>query len=122
MDILIDARGYVIAFAPYVEYGVFDESFEKWALFDSEDVETRHVLLYVIDHDYTLVENVEFPEDYADGKYIYENGEFVLNEDWKPYVSIEEKVAMLEEQLANLGGDAVWDEIAVAIEEGVNEV
>lgn len=117
MNLLVDGK-VIIAYASKIEFGVYDEDFEKWALYDSEG----NVICYVIDKEYSVIENVELPADFTDGKYFYENGEFVLNEDWKPYVSIEEKVAMLEEQLANLNGDAVWDEMAAAIEEGVNEV
>lgn len=108
----------VIAFAPNIEFGIYNEDFEKWKLSDEEG----ELMFYVLDNEYTLVEGVEIPEEYVDGKYFYENGEFVLNEDWQPYKSPEERIAELERQLANLNGDAVWDEMAVAIEEGVNEV
>ena len=118
MQILI-RDGVIHAVANKIEFGVHENE-EKWRLADAED----NILYYMIDNDYELVENVTVPSDYVDGKYFYENGEFVLNADWKPYVSTEERVAQIEEQLANMGvsGSDVWDEIALAIEEGVNEV
>ena len=121
MHILIDSKGTMIAYGMYVEFGEF-EGEEKWGFFDSDDKDTRKAYFYVIDHNYTLVENVELPEDYEDGKYFFIDGEFTLNEEWKPFKSAEERIAELERQLANLNGDAVWDEMAVAIEEGVNQV
>lgn len=109
----------IIAFAPNIEFGVYDEDFEKWKLSDEEG----NLMFYAIDYGYTVADNVDIPSDYVYGKYLYEDGEFVLNEDWQPPLpSTEERLAQLEEQLANLNGDAVWDEMAVAIEEGVNQV
>ena len=121
MDLLLIYEKNIYTVAPKIEFGVYDEPIEKWAMFD----ENGKVMWYAIDHNFTLVEDVELPSDYEDGKYFYENGEFVLNEDWKPFVpeqSMEERIAELEKQLENLNGDAVWDEMALAIEEGVNEV
>lgn len=121
MQILVDRSNYVVAYAPIIEFGVYDEPIEKWGMFDEEG----RILYYAIDNFFTLVKDVTLPNDYEDGKYFYENGEFVLNEDWKPFVpeqSMEERIAELEKQLANLNGDSVWDEMALAIEEGVNDV
>lgn len=96
MNILIDSKGILIAYGPHLEFGVF-EGEEKWGCFDSDNKETRKAFFYVLDHDYTLVENVELPEDYTDGKYFYEDGEFVLNEDWTPPpLSPEDRIAQLE--------------------------
>ena len=108
----------VVASAESITYGVFDEPIEKWALLDANG----NVIMYFIDNGFTLVENVELPSDFEVGKYFYENGEFVANEDWGTDVSVEERIAELERQIATLNGDAVWDEMAAAIEEGVNEV
>lgn len=117
MDLLISGVA-IVEVAHKITFGIYDEPFEKWKLEDEEG----NLMYYAIDNGYTLVENVEHPDDYIDGKYYYENGEFVLNEEWQPYKSTEERIAELERQLANLNGDAVWDEMAVAIEEGVNQV
>lgn len=81
--------------APFIVFGTF-EGEQKWKLED----ERGFVAYYVIDDGYTLVENVEVPDDYEHGKYFYENGEFVLNEEWKPYVTPEERIAQLEAQVA----------------------
>lgn len=121
MQILVDRSNYVVAYAPIIEFGVYDEPIEKWGLFD----EDGNILYYVINHNFTLVEDATLPEDFEYGKYFYENSEFVLNEEWEPYVpeaSVEERIAQIEEQIASLSGDGVWDEMALAIEEGVNDV
>ena len=110
MDILVKGK-MIYAVAPTIEFGVYDEPFEKWKVSD----ESIGMLYYVLDDGLELVEDVVLPNDYVSGKYFYENGEFVLNEDWKPYVSPEEK-------LEEMDTTAVWDEMALAIEEGVNEV
>lgn len=117
MKLLVSDKSIVEA-APNIEFGIYDEDIEKWKLSDEEG----NLIYYAIDNGYTLVEGVELPSDYESGKYYYENGEFVLNEEWQPFKSTEERIAELERQLANLNGDAVWDEMAVAIEEGVNQV
>ena len=117
MKLLLSGNS-IVGIAPNITFGVFDEEIEKWRLADEED----KLLYYMIDWEYALIEDVELPADYEDGKYFFENGQFVLNEEWKPYVSTEERIAELERQLAELNGDAVWDEMAVAIEEGVNAV
>ena len=85
----------IYAIAENISYGRYENE-DKWRLADAED----NILYYMIDSDFTLVENVEVPSDYVDGKYFFENGEFVLNEDWHPYVSPEERIAQLEEQVA----------------------
>lgn len=100
MKLLIDGTR-IVTYAPHIEFGVYDESFEKWGLFDSEDINTRNVILYVIDHNYTLVENVELPEDYVDGKYYFENGQFILDENWQPPLPPDaERITQLESQVA----------------------
>lgn len=94
MQILVkDTR--IIAIAHEIRFGVFDEPVEKWCLMN----ENGEPWYYVIDHDYELVEDVTVPEDYEDGKYLYENGELVLDESWEPYVSPEERIAELERQV-----------------------
>lgn len=118
MQLLIKDNN-IHAIADKIEFGVYENE-EKWRLADAEN----NLMYYMIDYNFSLVEGVEVPSDYADGKYFYENGEFVLNAEWKPYVSPEERLTQIEERLANMGvsGSDVWDEMALAIEEGVNEV
>lgn len=115
---LLVKENFIVIYAENIEWGLYHEPFELWKATD----EKGELVCYAIDDDYTLVENVELPSDYEVGKYFFIDGEFVLNEDWQKFIPIEEKVANLERQLASLNGDAVWDEMANAIEEGVNEV
>lgn len=96
MDILLKDN-VVVARAPHIEFGMYDEDFEKWALLDDQ----RNLLYYAVDCYYTLVKNVTLPSDYADGKYFYENGGFVLNENWQPPLPpAEVRIAQLEETVA----------------------
>lgn len=84
----------IVALGEIIDFGIFDEPFEKWRISDSNG----NTLYYMIDDNYTLVENVSLPENYVNGKYFYENGEFVLNTEWKPYYPIEERANMLEDE------------------------
>ena len=95
MDILIKGN-VVIAYAPYINYGVYNESIEKWKLSD----ENEELMYYMIDDGFTLVERVELPEDYEPGKYFYEDNMFVFNMSWKPNLRPEERIAQLEEIVA----------------------
>jgi len=98
----------IYAIAENISYGIYENE-DKWRLADAED----NILYYMIDDGFTLVEDVTIPSDYVDGKYFYENGEFVLNEDWKPYVSPEERIAQLEEAVA------IQEEMLTASDEAV---
>ena len=98
----------IYAIAENISHGRYENE-EKWRLADSED----NVLYYMIDSDFTLVDVAEIPSDYEDGKYFYENGGFVLNEDWSPYVSPEERIAILEETVA------LQDELLITSDEAV---
>lgn len=82
---------HIITFGDDIQFGVFDEPFEKWQIQRGEFIE------YYIDNGYTVIDNVTIPEDYVGGKYFYENGEFVVNPDWEEYKSPEEKLKELEE-------------------------
>lgn len=117
MNLLVKDNIIIVA-APNISFGVFDDAIEKWRIADEED----NLMCYWIDGGFQLVENVELPVDYESGKYFYESGQFILDENWEPYVSPEDRIAELEKKVAELNGDAIWDEMAIAIEEGVNEV
>lgn len=80
MNLLVTKEGYIVLYAPRIEFGIYDEPFEKWALFD----ENNNITMYAIDNGYVKEEVDSLPEDYQDGKYFYINGEFVLNADWEP--------------------------------------
>lgn len=84
----------IIAVAENISFGVFDEPREKWSICDAEG----NTLYYILDDGFQLVEGVTLPDDYESGAYFYENGEFVLNEEWEPYVSTEDRIAELEAQ------------------------
>ena len=44
-----------------------------------------------------MVEVVEVPAEVKEQEYKYVNGEFIINEEYVPYVSPEERIAMLED-------------------------
>lgn len=109
MNLLVKCKE-IVAAAHKISFGVFDEPFEKWRIADADD----NLMYYYVDSDFQLIENVTLPEDYVDGLYFYENGEFVVNEDWEPYVSPEERIAALEEENAYLAEQAVMLEYTMA--------
>ena len=117
---LLVMKGHIVGIAENITFGIYDEDIEKWRLADEND----NLMHYMIDSDFELVEDVTLPDDYEGGKYFYENGEFVLNEDWKPYVSTEERISILEEENVKLNEaiNGIWDDIAISISTGVNEV
>ena len=49
------------------------------------------------DGEITLVEVAEVPEEVKENEYKYVGGAFVANEDYVPYISPEERIAMLED-------------------------
>lgn len=91
MNILVNGT-HIVTIGEEITFGVFDEPFEKWKIKNNGFVE------FYIDDGYQMIEGVDIPEDYIHGKYFYENGEFVLNTEWQPYYSIEERVTMLEDE------------------------
>lgn len=93
MQALIKKRNIVIT-APRITFGIYDEPFEKWRIAD----ENNNLMYYMIDGGYELVKDVELPSDYENGKYFYENGGFILNPEWKPYISTEQKIENLEQE------------------------
>lgn len=95
MKILIK-ESKIIAVSENISFGRYDEDCEKWRIADADD----NVMYYILDDGYALINDVLIPEDYQDGKYFYENNIFVLNREWKPYVSPEERLAQLAEQLS----------------------
>ena len=58
--------------------------------------------------DFTVVEVEEVPEDVEPVKYKYEDGKFVENEEYVPYISPEERIEALEDMvnMLLLGGNA----------------
>lgn len=97
MNLLVKDNIIIVA-APNISFGVFDEAIEKWRIADEEN----NLMCYWIDGGFQLVENVELPSDYVDGKYYFENSEFVINEEWEPNRSPEERISALEAENARL--------------------
>lgn len=95
MNILVSGN-LIVSVAERITFGIYDEDFEKWRLADEND----NLMYYILDNGFELVENVTLPEDYEPGKYFYEDGEFIVNDDWQPYISPEERIAELETMVA----------------------
>lgn len=90
---ILTQNGNIMAQAPNIVFGVF-EGEEKWKLSDENNV----ILYYYKDADFTLVENVTLPDDFDYGKYLYQNGEFVLNPDYiPPALPIDAQVTAINE-------------------------
>ena len=93
MNMLVKNRQ-IYAIAEKITFGIYDKE-EKWRIADKED----NIMYYMVDDAFELVADAVLPEDYADGKYFFENGEFVINPNWKPFVSEEERIAILEKTI-----------------------
>ena len=59
------------------------------------------------DGEFTLVEVAEIPEGVKEQEYKYVDGEFVVNEDYVPYISDADRIAALEDMvnMLLLGGN-----------------
>ena len=99
----IDGRIMVIAHR--LEYGIFDEpDVEKWAVYNEDDV-FQNVFYLGRDLISSDISAENIPEDWESGRYLFVNGEFVLNPDWhEPEPPVEEKVAALQEKIEELMG------------------
>lgn len=89
----------IVVVGEEIIYGFTDDyepDVEKWKVYNP----STNSVCFWIDGGFTLVNDVTIPSDYQNGKYFYENGEFVLNKEWRPFVSTEKRVAQLEEQVA----------------------
>lgn len=114
MNILVTVDGRILLHAPKIVFGFFDEAFEKWALLN----EKGEVMMYAIDHGYTVAEVDSLPEDYEEGKYLFFNGMFVLNQEWEPFIPEEQKIDTLARTVAELEEALLLtDETAVALYE-----
>ena len=102
MDILVKGN-LIMEVEPSISFGVF-EGEEKWRVKDGK-TDDSNVLYYILDDGFTLFENITLPDDFVRGKYFFENGEFVLNEEWKEYKSPEQRIAELEEENEQLRAD-----------------
>lgn len=65
----------------------------------------------------TTLYPVTIGHTYVDGNFYNDEGVVIERNKTE-----EERITLIERQLANFEGESVWDELAVAIEEGVNEV
>lgn len=104
MHILTTDSGVVLDYGVSIEFGIWDEpNLEKWKIVKDE------FFYYFIDNNFKVFTVDEIPDDFADSKYKYSEEEgFTLNPNYSTSSSDEEP--------------DVWDEMASAITEGVNEV
>lgn len=80
-----------------IEYGVFDESFNKWK------VTNDNYNFYVIGDNYTKFEVTEVPSDYNDNKYCYtEEKGFYLNENYTEPINAEDEIKRLTQENIDL--------------------
>lgn len=109
MKYLVTQDGFVIEAADTIEFGIWDEpGVEKWKL-----ERNGELLFYAIDSGYSVIDYRELTdEECYSGKYYFVDGELVLNPDYVvPPKTIEEKVAILEAQMA------IADETAIELYE-----
>lgn len=98
MKILVSGN-IILAAGDEITYGYTDGTepdVQKWKVYNK----AMDSVSFWIDDGFSVVEDVEVPEDYTYGRYFYEGGKFVPNPDWKPYRPTELRIAELEEQVA----------------------
>lgn len=105
MQILTTNSGVVLDHGVSIEFGVWDEpNFEKWKITKDE------FFYYYVDCNFKVFTVNSVPNDFRDSKYIYSEEEgFTLNPNYN--TSSDED-----------NNSTVWDEMAAAIQEGVNEI
>ena len=87
-----------LAGASDIILGTFEGEY-KYALYDGNG----RLICYALPTGASVIEYDELPNDYADFKYLYVNGEFVLNPEWhEPEPPIEEKVYALQVEVEEL--------------------
>lgn len=117
MKILVSSSGNIIASAHEIAFGAWEERdiindkiVHKWKLEDVDGKTTG----YVVDENSNALfgetepigsthEVTEIPEGAESGKYLYIDGEFIVNPDWEePPKSDAERIAELEEEVVIL--------------------
>lgn len=108
MKLLLDERDKIVAISNYIEYGVWGNvgDISSWKIGNNS---------YMMGEFYTVKEVDEVPIYIKEGKYFYINGEYILDEDIPN--EYKERIETIEKEVKT-----IWDDIAIAIEEGVNEV
>lgn len=110
MKLLLNDRNLVIAIGSEIEYGVWGniKDLASWKINQNQ---------YVMDNNYTVVDigDTEIPTYVVDGEYYYIDGEFKLADECPN--EYKDRIVALEEEV-----DDVYNQMAAAIEEGVNEI
>ena len=120
MKILVTGAGQIIASANNFEFGAWEEldtihgmTVRKWK---AED-ENGNLTGYYIDSNpraitgaetprFSVNEVAELPEGWETGKYVYQDGAFIVNPDWtEPAPTPEEEIAALKETIATQAAD-----------------
>lgn len=106
MQILTTNSGVVLDYGVSIEFGIWDEpNFEKWKIVKDA------YFYYYVDCNFKVFTVDEVPADFAEMKYVYSEEEgFTPNPNYSPYSPDDSD------------NSDVWDEMAAAIQEGVNAV
>lgn len=96
MKLLIDSNNIIIAKGD-IEFGIFDEDFNKWKIQQGES------LFYLIDCNFTCVEVSDFPNGILEHKYCYtEEKGFYANPNYSEPINTEEEVKRLTKENLDL--------------------
>lgn len=122
MKVLVNGNE-IVAFGVKITLGNYEgESFKKWR------IDTGEYIYYVVDDNATLIDGeLTVPEDFETGKYLYENGELILNPNWKPFLSQEQRLLNAEEAIVTIENamcetEIYSDERISAIEDALCEL
>ena len=114
----------IIGFGDSITYGIFDEDFPKWKVL------LNNVITYHIDmeKEYKVIDNIDnMPKDYRRGKYFFVDGKFILNPNWKPFLTQEQRLLNAENSIITIEDamcetEVYSDERISAIEDALCEL
>lgn len=101
MKVLLNEKNVVFDFGEDIVFA--KGGAEDGGLMPCEEAEATHIwnreknMACMAGREITMIEVAEIPEEVKVEEYKYVDGAFVINEEYVPYVSPEERIAMLED-------------------------
>ena len=101
MKVLLNGNNVVFDFGEDIVFakgGAPDGGLQECAEAEATHIWNREKNMACMAHrEITMIEVAEIPEEVKEQEYKYVDGAFVINEEYVPYVSPEDRIAMLED-------------------------
>ena len=101
MKVLLNENNVVFDFGEDIVFakgGAPDGGLQECAETEATHIWNREKNMACMAHrEITMIEVAEIPEEVKEQEYKYVDGAFVINEEYVPYVSPEDRIAMLED-------------------------